>query len=303
MFQLLMKNRLFVLAAYGFGILPAKAAMVSGEVVLVDFGLTVPGSGHYNVIHSGQLSISSLVESTGNPVDVGLVVTATHPFDNLSNVPSTTEIAHLNTEDEEVYEDGFLSANGSNGAGTDVITLTFTGLDEQLEYGLSAGLSRSSGGSNFSTTWKIDGEPLKVSDGSPANGHVSFTGLRPNQGALVVTLTDNVRQTGLAQLVLTAVEPTPATPPEIDLPRILDLTKQGDEQWQMKLDREGKDFVLQQSDDLEVFSTVDYTLDESDRTTLRLEGSENVDPDGDGRSFFRAARQPNFIIILTDDQG
>ncbi len=200
---------------------PSSNPILAGDVIRVDFGTTV-STGNYNVIHSGSLSIDELVRfSDGALVGVGLNVTATNPLDNTANVPSTAGLANINATDPNVYGDGLLSTNGSNGAGNDIITLTFTGLNDSLYYDLSGALARSASGSNFSTTWSVAGASSQVSDGTPENGHVNFSSLSAPGGALVVTLTDNVRQSGLAQLALVATTtppPEPPDPPTPDLP-------------------------------------------------------------------------------------
>ncbi|MGD9419249.1 MAG: sulfatase-like hydrolase/transferase [Verrucomicrobiota bacterium JB025] len=192
-----------------------------GDVIRVDFGTTVPASGNYNVIHSGNLSVTNLVRfSDGTAVGVNLGVTATAPFDNAANIASTSGLAHIDASDPDVYVDGFLSTDGNNGPGNDIITLTFTGLDDSLYYDLSAALARDSSAENFSTTWTVSGATSQVSDGTAANGFVAFSGLMSTGGTLVATLTDNVRQSGLAQLALVATDTPPPAPefPPLELP-------------------------------------------------------------------------------------
>jgi len=110
-----------------------------GEVISVDFGTTVP-SGNYNVINSGTLFVGSLIRlSDGAATNVSLSVTATTPFDNASDVAPSSTVLNTNDTDADVYGDGFLSTNGNNGSGNDIITLTFTGLDDTLYYDLSGG--------------------------------------------------------------------------------------------------------------------------------------------------------------------
>ena len=78
---------------------------------------------------------------------------------------------------------------------------------------------------NFSSTWSIAGADQQVSDGTPENGHIQFTGLNSTSGILVISGTDNVRQSGLTQLSLTAT-PKVNNPnmAEETLPRILNMT-------------------------------------------------------------------------------
>jgi arylsulfatase A-like enzyme len=198
---------------------PPLPSMESGDVICVDFGTTVPSSGNYNVINSGILSITNLVLfSDGSSVDVGLDVTATNPFDNAGDAASTAGLANINTTDADVYEDGFLSAYTA-GTDNDIITLTFTGLDDSLYYDLSGGLSRSSSPENFSTTWSASGVSSQIADGTEANGHVEFFSLMSSGGTLTVILTDNIRQSGLAQLALVATD----TPPVSELPEAPEL--------------------------------------------------------------------------------
>lgn len=208
---------LSIAGGLGLGGASVQAAIVTGDVIRVDFGTTDPG-GNYNLIDSATLSIGDLKRfSDGENVGVGLAVTASNPFDNAGNVASTAGLPNIETADADVFEDGFLSANGNNGAGTDTITLTFTGLDDGLHYDLSGGLARNPANANFQTTWAIAGEVDQISDASAANGYVHFTDLTSSGGTLVVTLTDDVRQCGLAQLALVATEVIPPTSQPIAL--------------------------------------------------------------------------------------
>ncbi|MCP5537934.1 MAG: sulfatase-like hydrolase/transferase [Akkermansiaceae bacterium] len=184
-------------------------AIALGDVIRVDFGTTTP-NGNYNVIHGSQLSITDLVRfSDGAAVDVDLTVTATTPFDNGGNVASTAGLSHIDASDADVYADGLLSTGGDNGAGNDTITLTFTGLDDSLYYDLSGGIARSSNGSNFSTTWTSSSGESQVADGTAAGGYIDLKSLTSSGGTLTVTLTDNVRQSGVAQLALVATDTPP----------------------------------------------------------------------------------------------
>jgi len=275
-----------------------------GDEIRVDFGTILPIQSNYNIINSGVLSVPSLVRfSDGEAVDVGLSVSATTPFDNSGNVASASGFFGINSEDPEVYEDGFLSTDGNNGAGNDTVVLTFTGLDDSLYYNVSGGLSRSSGSSNFATTWASSGVSSQVTDGSPVNGDVEFLGLSSIGGSLSLTLTDEVRQSGLAQLTLAATDIPPGIPPTSVLPSITNFTFEDDETLLLEMDKAGSNFLLQQSDDLAFFDTVAFSREGTDDEVLRIEGVANMDPNGDGRSFYRTARQPNFVVIFTDDQG
>jgi len=301
-----MKNILNLLLQ-GALFLPSSllALIQSGDVVLVDFGMTLPTTGNYNVINSGSLSVTNLVRSSdGAGVGAGLSVTATNPFDNVNNVASTAGIANLNSADAAVYEDGFLSANGNNGSGNDTVTLTFSGLDDSLSYELVGGLSRSSGASNFATNWVIAGATTQSSDGTTANGHVLFTGLSSTAGNLVITLTDTTRQSGLAQLALTAT-PSVVTPPPTGpaLPCVLDLSVDAAGDVILTLDQAAGNFVVQQSDTLTNFINVESTVEASNNQQLRVSAADILDLNGNGKAFFRLSRKPNFIVILTDDQG
>jgi len=42
----------------------SEAAIQSGDILLVDFGTTIPSTGNYNIINSGSLSVTNLVRST-----------------------------------------------------------------------------------------------------------------------------------------------------------------------------------------------------------------------------------------------
>ena len=273
------------------------------DVILVDFGLTVPTSGNYNVINGDSLTINDLVRSSdGANVGVSLDVFSANPFDNVSNVPSTAGLANINTNDDSVYEDGLLSVDPS-GANNDTLSLTFSGLDDDLFYHVTGSLARGANGANFSSTWVVSGADSQISDGTPANGHVEFLSLSPIGGSITLTLTDNIRQCGLAQLALVATDIPPVSPPSSGLPNFTDLEFDGDDLL-IELNAPMGNNLLQRTDDLVSFEAVSFVVEEDgDLNILRVEGAANIDPEANGRSFFRIARPPNFVMILTDDQG
>ncbi|MFC5050428.1 PEP-CTERM sorting domain-containing protein [Rubritalea spongiae] len=188
----------------------AQAAIIAGDQIFVDFGNTV-ATGNYNTINSSALSIADTVRFTdGSTTGVGLTVTATNPYDGGGAIASTAGLTNVNTSDADVYVDTLLSTAGNNGAGNDTITITFTGLDDSLRYDIVGGLARTSGGENFDTDWVISGETTQTADGTAAGGYVEFLGVETTApGTLTITLTDNLRQSGLAQLSLTAVTAVP----------------------------------------------------------------------------------------------
>ena len=105
------------------GLVDCAKAVVVDDVLLVDFGTTVPMTENYNVIHSQQLSVNDLVRaSDGATTGVALSVTSTTPFDNAGNIASASGVTGLNTTDAAVYGDGFLSAF-TDGAGNDTVTI------------------------------------------------------------------------------------------------------------------------------------------------------------------------------------
>ena len=227
---------------------------------------------------------------------VSLSATATNPFDNAGNVALSTNVTNLNNTDASIFEDGFLSQNDGT------VTLTFSGLNDDLFYNISGSLARSTNEGNFSTTWASSGAASQISNGTTANGQVEFESLSSTGGILTFTLSANTSHAGLAQVSLEATD-TPPSPSLSSLPRIVDYTFDGNDDLLIHLDRPGTSFLLQQSDKLQHFDTIDFTVEGANQDTLRIIGETEFDPNTDGSSFFRTARQPNFIILFTDDQG
>ena len=265
------------------------------NLISIDFGSTVP-AGNHNVISSSMLNIPNLVKySDGSDSNISLNVTATNLVNNSDNIPSTSGILELNVQSLAVYGDGVVSNNGGE------IVITFSGLDDNLYYDVTGGLSRPNDQQSFSTTWEVEGAITKASIGTPANGHVSFKSLSSTNGILSLTLSPNSTHAAIAQLSITPTEITPTTL-ALDLPKIVDLTFDNTDLL-LNLENAGASYIIQQSNDLSFFNTIDHTVEGVDNKTLRIENDANFDPDNDGRSFFRASRKPNFIIVFTDDQG
>lgn len=212
-----MKNLLFSLLALSV-VSAAQASMGDGDVVAVDFG--DGGSlANYNVISDTTTSIADLSRlSDGSSTGVSLATTADAYFMGSGYLASTDTgldfFDTINTANSTVYADGLISNTG----GSDTITLTFTGLDDSLEYDLVGGLSRESNPANFGTRWTIDGVDAQSTDGSASGGYVEFKGLSTTSpGTLVITLTDTGTHAAVSQLSLVA-SGTPSIPSSPELP-------------------------------------------------------------------------------------
>ena len=450
----------------------ACAAIVGGDVIAIDFGATAPSVANWNQISTSTLSISDLQRlSDGTLTGVGVTVTLSGTNGDYVNNAAPGD-SSLGSTDVSIYND-HLAAN--NLSGSDLITVTYTGLDDSLSYTLTGGMARSGGTAPFEQTYTVGGIEYDYTGDSGVDAYAEYTGLSSSGGVLAFTVSDYTDSdlASISQMTLTAVENLPDfwtialdfgdTPPAnhfndisangtyrslvrlsdgnpedgisvkvtgpsfyksdgpndsltglsddydvsnvtdwagggdtwtvmfyglddsllydiegviggftdnantdytfiqagtitnmfapsvasadpriariegarsfggvleiaakpgtvypflstlmvtavegstnevIVVPSIADIAVGSETNVVLSLERAGTNYVVQQSDDLQQFSAVDFDVDGND--AVRVSGSENVDPDGDGSSFFRLNRRPNFVIIFADDQG
>ncbi|MDF7825986.1 PEP-CTERM sorting domain-containing protein [Pontiellaceae bacterium B12227] len=209
-----MKKTIGIMLGLGLAV-AANAAIIEGDVIYVDFGANA-AVGNYNQIYSAQMSVADTVRlSDGATTGVGLGVTAIGSVASpVADLSSHSAGNALNTTDANLYADG-IAANDTTVNNDDSITITFTGLDTSLTYGLVGGFSTiASKDQNFETVWTVeqgDTDPSELSDATIASGYVSFSGLATTDGTLTITLTDNAyKHAAVSQLSLTAI-PEPAT--------------------------------------------------------------------------------------------
>ena len=264
--------------------------------IALDFGDTAP-SNQFNDISAngtysslGQLSDGIPVPGVSVIVDGPTFYLGTGPNDSLTGLSSDYDVSNV-----------------TDWAGaTDVWTVTFYGLDDSLAYNIEGVIGGFTNNDNTDTTFIQAGTQTNMFNPATASTNprvARIQGARSFGGILEISVRPGSKVPVLSTLMITAVEGGDTTHDMIVLPRILDLTLESDSNAVLKLEHPGENYVVQQSDDLTKFSTIPFQVEGTNSDNVRLTGSENVDPDGDGRSFFRLGRQPNFIIIMTDDQG
>ena len=112
--------------------------------------------------------------------------------------------------DQDVWDDGYISNNqGANplDAGG-FFLLTFSGLDDTLEYDLEGGFD--SNNANFDATWASGGQSfLTTPTGAAGTGYGTLSGLTTDgAGNLAITVTRETLHVTIGGLTLTAVEST-----------------------------------------------------------------------------------------------
>ncbi|WP_372796915.1 sulfatase [Pontiella sp.] len=452
----------------------ARAAMTGGDVIAIDFGATAPAAANWNQISSTALSIGDLQRlSDGTRTGVGVVVTLTGTNGDYVNNAAPGD-SSLGSTDTSIYND-HLAAN--NLTGPDLITVTYTGLDDSLSYTLAGGMARSGATAPFEQTYTVEEVDYDYTGTAGVDAYAEYTGLSSSGGVLTFTVSDYTDSdlASISQMTLTAVEESSDfwtialdfgdTPPAnhfndisangtysspvrlsdgssvtgisvkvtgasfyksdgpndslaglsadydvsnvtdwagnadtwtvmfyglddslvydiegviggfadnantdttflqagtltnmfnpatasvepriarlegvrsfggvleiaakpgskipvlsaltvsavegsthdvIVVPKIVDITVGSETNVALSLEHAGTNYVVQQSDDLQQFSAVDFGVEGAGNDTVSIQGGENVDADGDGSAFFRLARRPNLVIILADDQG
>ncbi|MDP0491398.1 MAG: sulfatase [Verrucomicrobiota bacterium JB023] len=262
----------------------------------LDFGDTAP-TNHFNDIPANGTYDSLQRLSDGTPmagisvfVDGPTFYLGTGPNDSLTGLSSEYDVSNV-----------------TDWAGsTNPWTVTFYGLDDSLAYNIEGVIGGFTNNSNTDTTFIQAGTRTNVFTPETASADPRIARIQGAQsfgGILEISVRPGSKVPVLSTLMLTAVEGDDPTLDEPVLPNILGLTVEGESDVVLSLERAGENFLVQQSDDLQQFSTVPSQVEGENLDSVRLTGSENVDPNGDGKSFFRLERQPNFIIIFTDDQG
>ncbi|MGD9419095.1 MAG: sulfatase family protein [Verrucomicrobiota bacterium JB025] len=264
--------------------------------VALDFGDTPP-TNHFNDIPSNGTYGSLVRLSDGSPVDgVSVVVDGptfylgTGPNDSLTGLSSDYDVSNVT------------DWAGATGAWS----VTFYGLDDSMAYHIEGVIGGFTNNDLTDTTFLQAGTRTNMftPDTASADPRIArIEGVRSFGGILEIFVQPSTKVPVLSALMITAVDGGDSSNDVIVLPKILDLAVESGSDVVLSLEHAGENYVVQQSDDLQQFSTVGFQVEGDDGDSVRLTGSENVDPDGDGRSFFRLKRQPNFIIIMTDDQG
>ncbi|MDF7799634.1 sulfatase [Pontiellaceae bacterium B1224] len=262
--------------------------------IALDFGDT-PAANYFNDI-SANGTYSSLVRlSDGHSVS-GISVKVTGASFYKSDGPNDS-LTGLSAD----YD----VSNVTDWAGdTDTWTVMFYGLDDSLVYDIEGVIGGFTDNANTDTIFLQAGTRTNMFNPVTASANpriARIEGVRSFGGVLEIAAKPGSKTPVLSVLTVTAV--AGSTNDVIVVPNIVDITVGSESDVALNLEHAGTNYVVQQSDDLQRFSAVDYEVEGADNDSVLLSGSENVDPDGDGNSFFRLNRRPNFVIIFADDQG
>ncbi len=189
---------------------------------------------------------------------------------------------------------------------SDAWTITFNGLDDSMAYDIEGVIGGFTNNDATDMTYVQAGSLTNMFNPETASVDprvASISGARSFGGILEISVKPSTKTPVLSTLMITAVEGGYTTNDVIVVPNILSLSVESTSNVVLSLEPVGTNYVVQQSDDLQQFSTVAFEVEGASNDTVRLSGLDNVDPNGDGTGFFRLERQPNFIIIFTDDQG
>ncbi|MDF7825975.1 hypothetical protein P4B35_18235 [Pontiellaceae bacterium B12227] len=190
----------------------AHAAIIEGDAIAIDFGATAPAVANWNQISTSTLSIADLKRlSDGNLTGVGVTVTLTSP--NGDYIKNAAPSAGLGSTDASIYDD-HLAANSTGASGVnDLITVTYTGLDDSLSYTLTGGMARILGPAGFEQTYTVGGIAYDYTDSSGVDAYAEYTGLSSSGGVLTFTVSDYTDSdlASISQMTLTAVPP-PGSP-------------------------------------------------------------------------------------------
>uniref|UniRef100_UPI0035672103 sulfatase family protein n=1 Tax=Pontiella sp. TaxID=2837462 RepID=UPI0035672103 len=263
--------------------------------IALDFG-AIPPANHFNEI-SADGTYSSLVRlSDGSSVTgVSVIVSGpgfynTGPNDSLTGLSGDYDVSNVT----DWAGDG------------DTWTVTFYGLDDSMAYNIEGVIGGFTNNALTDMTYVQAGSSTNLFN--PATASVDpriarIEGAQSYGGILEIYVRPNAKVPVLSTLMITAVEGGNTANDVIAVPNILNLTVESGSNVVLSLDPVGTNYVVQQSDDLQQFYAVAFQVEGASNDTVRLSGSDQVDPNGDGTGFFRLERQPNFIIIFTDDQG
>ncbi|WP_372798335.1 hypothetical protein [Pontiella sp.] len=187
----------------------ARASIIEGDVIAIDFGATAPAVANWNQISTSTLSIADLQRvSDGALTGVGVSVALSGT--NGDYIKNAAPSAGLGSTDVSIYDD-HLAANDLTGP--DFITVTYTGLDDSLTYTLTGGMARSTGPAAFDQTYTVGGIDYDYTGGGSAvDAYAEYTGLSSSGGVLSFTVSDYTDSdlASISQMSLEAI-PEPAT--------------------------------------------------------------------------------------------
>lgn len=196
-----------------------QAQMTAGQTVGIDFGGVAPANGvaptnDFNEAAdvTGSIAAGSLIDITGGAItgtSFAWASTANSPFANAD--PNATAQGGEPVVFDDSNLDDFLGGAGGN----QLITLTFSGLDQGLTYDLLIGNSFNNAGITDSTYTALNQSVVKSATNNPTIGSeafVSLDGLSADiNGDLVITVTNSgAAVVAVSALTLTAI-PEPGT--------------------------------------------------------------------------------------------
>ncbi|MDF7825976.1 PEP-CTERM sorting domain-containing protein [Pontiellaceae bacterium B12227] len=189
----------------------AQADIVEGDVIAVDFGSVAPTVANWNQLSTSSLTIADAIRlSDGAGTGVGVAMTLTAQNADATNNTEPTDTS-LGSDDVSIYLD-HSAANSTGGSGVnDLITVTYTGLDDSLTYTLTGGMARAGNGSaawqQVYTVGGIDYEYTLVG-GDTVDAYAEYTGLSSVGGVLSFTVSD-YEDSGLASISQMSLEAIP----------------------------------------------------------------------------------------------
>ena len=186
----------------------SQASIIEGDVIAIDFGATAPAVSNWNQISTSTLVIGDLQRlSDGAPTGVGVAVTTSATFGQYIN--NVAPGAGLGSTDASIYND-HLAANDLSAP--DLITVTYSGLDDSLTYTLTGGMARSGNTTAFEQTYTVGGVDYDYTGTSGVDAYAEYTGLSSVGGVLSFTVSDYTDSdlASISQMSLEAI-PEPAT--------------------------------------------------------------------------------------------
>ena len=186
-----------------------QAQMTIGQTVGIDFGPIAP-TNNFNQADGvvDSIAAGNLIDTTGGAItgtSFAWASTANSPFSNAD--PNATAQGGEPVVFDDSNLDDFLGGAGGN----QLITLTFSGLDQGLTYNLLIGNSFNNAGTTAST-YTADGQFATNDPTIGSAAFVSLDGLSADiNGDLVITVTNGGELvTAVSALTLTAI-PEPGT--------------------------------------------------------------------------------------------
>ena len=176
------------------------SVITSGDVLKVDFGAVAPTAEGY--VQYTYNAGSVVLMDGGTEDDVTITVTGADG-DFINNLQGS------GSSDSTVYADHI----AGNGADDDTLTITISGLDDELTYDLFAGMRRSVSDTAWNHTYTVGGTDYAYArSGSFIDSYHTYSGLSSSGGVLSFTITDttNAAIASISELTLTAI-PEPAT--------------------------------------------------------------------------------------------